>query len=57
MTEPPKTMRGVWLTGHGDVDMLELRGDIPVPRPGRRDVLIQVAAAAAMPWRAQSVDP
>ena len=38
-------MRGVWLTGHGDLDKLELRSDIPVPRPGRREVLIRVAAA------------
>ena len=46
MGELPTTMRGVWLTGHGDFDKLELRGDIPVPRPGPRDVLIGVAAAA-----------
>ena len=46
MGELPTTMRGVWLTGHGDFDKLELRGDIPVPRPGPRDVLIRVAAAA-----------
>lgn len=45
MSELPKTMRGVWLTGHGDIDKLEVRGDIPVPRPGPRDVLIRVAAA------------
>lgn len=45
MREPPRTMRGVWLTGHGDLDKLEVRSDIPVPRPGPRDVLIQVAAA------------
>ncbi len=46
MSERPRTMRGVWLTGHGDLDKLELRSDIPVPHPGRRDVLIRVAAAA-----------
>ncbi len=39
------TMQGVWLTGHGDLDKLEVRDDIPVPTPGRRDVLIRVAAA------------
>jgi NADPH:quinone reductase-like Zn-dependent oxidoreductase len=39
-------MRGVWLTGHGGLDKLELRDDIPVPTPGPRDVLIRVAAAA-----------
>lgn len=45
MSERPTTMRGVWLTGHGDLDKLELRSDIPVPRPGRREVLIRVAAS------------
>jgi NADPH:quinone reductase-like Zn-dependent oxidoreductase len=39
-------MRGVWLTGHGGLDRLEVRDDLPVPRPGRRDVLVRVAAAA-----------
>jgi NADPH:quinone reductase-like Zn-dependent oxidoreductase len=39
------TMRGVWLTGHGGLDKLEIREDIPIPAPGPRDVLIQVAAA------------
>ncbi len=45
MNELPTTMRGVWLTGHGGFDMLELRGDIPVPSPGPRDVLVRVSAA------------
>lgn len=45
MSELPRTMRGVWLTGHGDLDQLEFRSDIPVPRAGPRDVLIRVAAA------------
>ena len=45
MTNLPKAMRGVWLTGHGDVDKLEIRHDIPVPKPGPRDVLVRVAAA------------
>ena len=45
MSEPSTTMRGVWLTGHGGVDRLELRGDIPVPSPGPGDVLVRVAAA------------
>jgi len=47
MTEPPETMRGVWLTGHGDFDKLEMRREIPVPRPSSREVLIRVAAAGA----------
>lgn len=38
-------MRGVWLTGHGDVDKLVIREDIPVPSPGPQDVLVRVAAA------------
>ncbi len=38
-------MRGVWLTGHGGLNKLEVRSDIPVPRPGPREVLIRVAAA------------
>ena len=46
MDERPKTMRGVWLTGHGGFDRLELRSDIPVPDPGPREVLVRVAAAA-----------
>ena len=45
MTDLPVTMRGVWLTGHGDMDKLDLRQDIPVPVPRPREVLIRVAAA------------
>jgi NADPH:quinone reductase-like Zn-dependent oxidoreductase len=45
MIDQPKTMRGVWLTGHGGMDKLDIRQDIPVPVPGPRDVLIRVAAA------------
>lgn len=45
MSELSTRMRGVWLTGHGGLDMLELCGDIPVPSPGPRDVLVRVAAA------------
>lgn len=41
----PKVMRGVQLTGHGGLDKLVLRNDIPVPSPGPRDVLIKVYAA------------
>ena len=44
-TDLPKTMRGVWLIGHGDMDMLDIRHDIPVPVPGTRDVFVRVAAA------------
>ena len=45
MNENSKTMRGAWLTGHGGLEKLELRSDIPVPRPGLREVLVRVAAA------------
>ncbi len=45
MTDQPKTMQGVWLTGHGGPDKLDIRQDIPVPVPGPRDVLVRVAAA------------
>jgi NADPH:quinone reductase-like Zn-dependent oxidoreductase len=46
MSDVPETMRGVWLTGHGDLDCLEYRTDIPTPCPGPGEVLIRVAAAA-----------
>ena len=45
MNSIPETMRGVWLVGHGDMDKLEIRQDIPVPSPGPSDVLIRVSAA------------
>lgn len=40
----PDTMTGVLLTGHGGFDKLEFRNNIPVPLPGRDEVLIQVLA-------------
>jgi len=45
MKDIPNVMRGVQLTGHGDLDKLVLRDDIPVSTPGPRDVLIKVSAA------------
>lgn len=45
MNTLPARMRGVWLTGHGDMDRLDIRDDIPVPSPGPHDVLVRVAAA------------
>jgi NADPH:quinone reductase-like Zn-dependent oxidoreductase len=45
MKDIPVTMRGVRLTGHGDLDKLDIREDIPVPVPGPRDVLVRVTAA------------
>lgn len=38
-------MRAVLLTGHGGYDKLDFRDDVPVPKPGPKDVLIRVAAA------------
>ena len=45
MNDIPNIMSGIQLTGHGDLDKLTLRKDIPVPNPGPRDVLIKVGAA------------
>ena len=45
MIDLPAKMRGVWLIGHGGLDKLDIRQDIPVPEPGPRDVLVRVAAA------------
>jgi NADPH:quinone reductase-like Zn-dependent oxidoreductase len=39
-------MAAVLLTGHGGLEELEYRTDVPVPRPQKGEVLIQVAAAA-----------
>ncbi|WP_247596768.1 alcohol dehydrogenase family protein [Hydrogenophaga sp. PAMC20947] len=41
----PTHMKGVQLTGHGGLDQLAIRDNIPVPTPGPRDVLIRVRAA------------
>jgi len=38
-------MTAVVLTGHGGLDKLELRDDVPVPQPGPTEVLIRVGAA------------
>ena len=43
--ELPDRMRAVLLTGHGDLDRLDYREDVPLPAVGRDDVLIRVAAA------------
>ena len=41
----PDTMSGVLLTRHGGPEALAWRDDIPVPRPGPGQVLVQVLAA------------
>ncbi len=45
MNEVPETMCGIWLTGHGGPEKLEVRSDIPVPSIGPHEVLVCVAAA------------
>ena len=45
MRNRPKVMRGIQLIGHGGLDKLVFRDDIPVPIPRPRDVLIKVGAA------------
>lgn len=42
----PSTMQAILFTGHGGFDRLDVRSDVPVPRPGPREVLIEVGAAA-----------
>ncbi|GAA3537795.1 alcohol dehydrogenase family protein [Zobellella aerophila] len=42
----PRTMAGVLLTGHGGLDKLQYRQDLPVPQPGANEVLIRIGAAA-----------
>ena len=46
MNQMTKSMKGVWLTGHGALDKLDVRNDIPVPKLTANDVLIRVGAAA-----------
>lgn len=40
----PETMAAVLLTGHGGLERLEYRTDVPVPRPAPGEVVIRVAA-------------
>ena len=46
MTETtPRTMTAVQLTGHGGLERLDYRHDVPVPQAGPGEVLIRVSAA------------
>ncbi|NCW63253.1 MAG: alcohol dehydrogenase, partial [Betaproteobacteria bacterium] len=45
MVSIPKTMSGVYLTGHGGLDKLVYLEDIPVPTPQAGEVLIEVKGA------------
>ncbi|MBB3191358.1 alcohol dehydrogenase catalytic domain-containing protein [Halomonas cerina] len=42
----PETMAAMLLTGHGGIDKLEYHQDVPTPRPGAGEVLVQVTATA-----------
>lgn len=41
----PETMAGVHLLGHGGIEQLQYRTDIPTPSPGPGEVLVNVHAA------------
>jgi NADPH:quinone reductase-like Zn-dependent oxidoreductase len=45
MTDLPKMMTAVLLTGHGGYEVLDYRDDVAVPVPGPDEVLIKVGAA------------
>jgi NADPH:quinone reductase-like Zn-dependent oxidoreductase len=40
----PEVMKAVQLVGHGGLDMLDYRKDVPVPSPAEGEVLIEVSA-------------
>ncbi len=40
----PDTMTAVLLTGHGGFDKLEVRNDVPVPKPGEGEAVVKVGA-------------
>ena len=45
MTALPETMHAVHLTGHGGIDQLVYRQDVPTPQPQKGQVVINVRAA------------
>jgi len=47
MNDIPQTMTAALTTGHGGLDVIKVRDDVPVPVPGPGEVLIRVAACGA----------
>ena len=45
MTNLPQTMHAVHLTGHGGIDKLVYRTDVPTPQPAAGQVVVKVTAA------------
>ncbi|MGJ7458809.1 zinc-binding dehydrogenase [Halomonas sp. RA08-2] len=45
-TTVPATMSAMLLIGHGDIDRLVYRDDVPTPQPGPGEVLVRVTATA-----------
>ena len=45
MADIPKKMSGVYLTGHGGLDKLIYKEDIPVPSPKTGEVLVEIKGA------------
>lgn len=45
-TRNPNHMSGVVLTGHGGLEKLEYKTDLPIPSPASNEVLIRVGASA-----------
>lgn len=64
MNPIPSTMSAALLTGHGGLDRIEYRTDVPVPQPAPDEVLIQVRAAGVnntdvntrLGWYSKSVE-
>jgi NADPH:quinone reductase-like Zn-dependent oxidoreductase len=46
MTDTPTTMAAMLLQGHGDIEQLTYRTDVPVPSPNTGEVLVKVSATA-----------